>query len=119
MAANLGVLANPARSADYRARSPFKPMGIALGLIGVVVAVIALVANIVAAGDVGDGTTTRETLAWTFGLSTAAVATIKIGIGTILMGIVIRLWIQAESMKTALADLMPDAQPGERPRTAT
>ena len=108
MAVGLGMLHRPATTADFAAPSRYRSVGVAIGLIGVMLAMVGLIANIVAAGDVGEGTTTRETLAWSFGLSTTAFAAVKLGIGVILMGILLRLWMRVESMKAALPQLKPD-----------
>lgn len=105
MAARLEILRRPAATVDYTQPSRYRTVGFALGFVGVMLAVVTLIANIVAAGDVGQGADTRETLAWSFGLTTAAFGTIKLGIGTILMGVLIRAWMRAESMKVALPDL--------------
>ena len=116
MAVVLGMLHRPASTADFAAPSRYRSVGVVLGLTGVMLAIVGLIANIVAAGDVGDGLTTRETLAWSFGLSTTAFATIKIGIGAILMGITIRLWIQFEGMKAALPQLKPAVEGDAAPQ---
>jgi hypothetical protein len=115
MAARLEVLHRPAPTADYTRQSQFRAVGIAVGLIGLGLAVVALIANLVAAGDVGDGTSTRETLAWSFGLNVTAFGTIKVGIALILMGVLIRLWMRVESMKAALPQLMPSARAEANP----
>lgn len=109
MAARLELLHRPAPTADYMAQSSFRAAGIVIGLIGVMLAMIAVIGNFVAAADVGEGTSTRETLAWTFGLTTTAFGTIKFGISVILMGVLVRLWMRIESMKAALPQLQPDA----------
>ena len=116
MTVGLGMLHRRASTTDFAAPSRYQPVGVVVGLIGVMLAVVGLIANIVAASDVGDGSTTRETLAWSFGLSTTAFAAIKIGIGTILMGITIRLWIQFEGMKAALPQLKPAVEGDAAPQ---
>jgi hypothetical protein len=105
MAARLEVLARPAPTVDHTQPSRYRPVGFFLGLVGLVVATIAVIGNFVAAGDVGDGTSTRETLAWTFALTTASFGTIKLGIVVILMGVLLRAWMRVESVKAALPQL--------------
>ena len=61
-----------------------------LGVAGLMLAAVTLIANIVAADDLGGGTTTRDTLAWSFGLTTVAFGTLKFGIAAILMGVLVR-----------------------------
>jgi hypothetical protein len=116
MASGAGILRRPAATADYRSESSFRTVGTVVGLIGVVLVVAALIGNIFAAGDVGDGTSSApETLAWTFGVTTTGIGALKIGISIVLMGILIRLWMRVDSVKAALPQLMP----AERQRAAT
>ncbi len=106
MVARFEALTRPAAGLDFRKPSKQRQVGIGLAFIGVVLAVVTLIANIVAAGDVGDGTdSTRETLAWSFGLTTTAFATIKLGIAVILVGILVRLWLRVNSVKDSLPHL--------------
>ena len=65
-----------------------------------------LIANIAAANS-SDPATSAETLGWSFGLTTTAFGTIKLGIGIVLVGILIRLWLRVESVKVALGQLKP------------
>lgn len=106
MATRMEVLQRPASTADYTQPSKYRPVGFVLGAAGMMLVIVTLIASIVAAGDVGDGTTdTREVLAWSFGLTTAAFGTIKAGIVIILMGTLLRAWMRADSVKTALSAL--------------
>ena len=105
MATRIEVLRRPKATAEYARPSRYRPVGFLLGLVGIMLAMVTLIANIVAAGDVGEGASTRETLAWSFGLTTAAFGTIKFGIATILMGVLLRAWMRVESMKVALPQL--------------
>jgi hypothetical protein len=80
-----------------------------LGLLGLSLAVVTLIANFVAADNVGtDPALVRETLAWSFGLTTTAFGIIKFGIATILMGVLIRAWMRVEAAKDALPRLKVD-----------
>ncbi len=119
MAARFEVLTRPAPGRDYRAPSKQRQIGLLVALIGVGLAVVTLIANVVAAGDVGDGTSTRETLAWSFGLTTTAFGTIKLGIAIILVGILVRLWIRVHSVKEALSRLRAERNDGGVAHTGT
>ncbi|MEE8336905.1 MAG: hypothetical protein V3R95_02465 [Dehalococcoidia bacterium] len=106
MAIRLEVLQRPAATADYSRPSTYRTAGFVLGLTGLGLAIVTLFANLVAADNVGtDPTAVRETLAWSFGLTTAAFGLIKFGIATILMGVLIRAWMRVEAAKVALPQL--------------
>ena len=102
MVTRFEALTQPTVSQDYRTPSKQRSIGLLLAFIGVGLAVVTLIANIVAAGDIGDGTNTRETLAWSFGLTTTAFGTVKLGIAIILVGILVRLWLRVQSAKETL-----------------
>lgn len=109
MATRLEALRRPAATADYTQPSKYRTAGFALGLIGLGLAVVTLIANLVAADDVGkDAANVRETLAWSFGLTVTAFAMVKFGIATILMGVLIRAWMRVESAKVAMPQLRAD-----------
>ena len=114
MSSTLEVIRRPAPTADYTARSRFRPIGIALGLLGLAGATVALVANAVAAGDLD-----QSTLAWSFGAAIASFATAKLGIAVVLMGIIVRLWMRVDSVKAVLSHLKAEAEPGVEPRYGT
>lgn len=97
-----------AERTDYRKPSRFREAGVVVALIGLALAAVVLIANIVVAGD--SATERAETAAWTFGLGTTAFATVKIGIALILVGIITRLWLRVESVKASLPLLKPEAQ---------
>ena len=106
MATRLEILKRPAATADYARPSRYRVVGFTLGAIGVGLATVTLIANLVAAGDVGgDAAAVRETLAWSFGLTTVAFGTLKFGIAVVLMGVLIGAWMRVESVKAALPDL--------------
>lgn len=105
----LRLTRRPAPTVALEAPSRFPVVGIALGLGGLAAVLVALVGNVAAAGD--GGVERAETLAWTFGLATAGVATLKLGIATILMGVLVRLWLRVDSVKAALPALRPAAEP--------
>ena len=79
----------PAADADYRAPSQHRSRGLVLAFIGLVVASIAFVGNLVAVGQTG--TDQASTLAWTFGVTTTGFALIKTGIAVVLWGILMKL----------------------------
>lgn len=108
MVARFEALTVPKPGQDYRTPSKQRQIGLLLGLVGVALAVVTLIANIAAAGDVGDGTATRETLAWSFGLTTTAFGTVKLGIAIILVGILVRLWFRVQAVQEALPRLKAD-----------
>jgi len=112
VAALQAVFRRPAADADYTSRSRFRSNGVVLGVIGLMLVMAAGIGNLVAVGDVGeDGTRLRSTLAWTFGITTLGLVTLKLGIATVLMGIIVRLWMRVESVKTALLTLRKDVDP--------
>ena len=63
-------------------------------------------ANLVATD--GSGTDISTNQAWTFGVATAGLGVMKVGIALILLGIVRRLWVRVESVKVGLSKLVPD-----------
>ncbi len=94
----------PAADADYRAPSRYRSRGLVLALMGLVVASIAFVGNLVAVGQTG--TDQASTLAWTFGVTTTGFAVIKTGIAVVLWGVLMKLWLRADSIKVALPKLV-------------
>lgn len=106
MTRTLELLKRPPADADAAAPSGFRPVGIAFGLLGLTGAIVALVANATAASDLN-----ASTLAWTFGLAVAGFAAAKLGIAVTLVGILKRLWLRVDSVKTALPRLKAAAEP--------
>lgn len=104
-------LTRPAKTAEPGIRTRHRRIGFTLAAIGLVLVMVTLVANLVAAGELGDGNTSLagETLAWSFGLTTAGFGTIKLAIGIVLIGILIQLWNRVEILKRTLPDLKADA----------
>jgi hypothetical protein len=101
----------PAAGADYRAASPQRTRGIALALAGLVIATIGFIGNLVAAGH--PGAEQAASLAWTFGVTTTGFAIVKTAIAVVLWGIILKLWLRADSIKEALTALAvnPGADP--------
>ncbi len=99
----------PAPNADFTVRSRWRTAGIVAGLIGVMGAVVTLIANLVAAnGDTESSVATI--LAWSFGVTTFSFGTIKFGIALILVGVLVRLWMRVDGVKVALARLKPPTE---------
>lgn len=113
MSSLLEVVHRPPPSADYRSPSRYRTVGIAVAVVGLALAMVTLAANLAAASyleDPGGVAEAGQTLAWSFGLTTTAFATLKVGIAIILMGIVVRLWMRVDSVKAALEVLKPPAE---------
>lgn len=108
MATIVAKWVRPAVTADYRAPSATPRAGITLAVIGLLLAVITLIANIVAGSLVGDARAT-SILAWSFGLTTTAFSVIKLGIAVVLWGIIMKLWVRVESLKATLPALRGQA----------
>jgi hypothetical protein len=106
-------LKRPQPTADYTARSKFRAAGIAVGLTGLALALVPLVANLVAADEVS--ARRASTLAWSFGLNFTAFTLLKLGIAVTLMGIIVRLWMRVDGVKAALPRLKAPAEPEVEP----
>ena len=106
MTARVATLTRPKSVSDYKATTRHREVGYGLAALGLMLAAVALIANIAAANS-SDPANAAETLAWSFGVTTTAFGTIKLGIGIVLIGILIRLWVRVESVKVALTDLTP------------
>lgn len=108
----------PSAMDDYRAPSRPRTIGLAIAVVGLVLTAVAFVANLVVTGDVAG----REaTLPWSFGLTTLGFGTIKLAIGVILWGIIIKLWLRVDAIKEALPRLavLDPAKPVESGTIAT
>lgn len=108
----------PALGADDTARSRFRAAGLLLVVVGLSAAAVVLIAGLVAGGlsdDANEASTVARIGAWTFGLTPLAFATVKVAIAAILAGILVRIWMRVDSVKSALPDLTPrstgDAEP--------
>lgn len=94
----------PAASADYREASPQRSRGILLAVLGLGITTIAFFGNLAAVGQ--RGADQGSTLAWTFGITTTGFAVVKTAIAVVLWGIILKLWVRADSMSVALPKLM-------------
>ena len=90
---------------DFTAPSQERTLGIGLAGVGLILATVAFFANLNAFVVLGDGGET-SVLPWTFGLTTLAFGTIKVGIAIILIGILVRLYMRWESMAESLPRLV-------------
>ena len=109
----IGTVTRPAAGTGARARS-LRKAGLALGAVGLGVAGLGLLASI-SAGSLANAEAAIDQVAAStilaFGLATAGFATIKLGIGIILLGIVRRIWIRVDAVKMALPALIQRASP--------
>lgn len=99
MANPFTTLTRPAPGSDQREPSPHCRTGLMIGAAGLLLAMVTLIANLVAAGQIEES---GGILAWSFGLTTTAFGTVKFGIGVILIGILVRIHHRWDSMKEAL-----------------
>lgn len=99
-------LTRPAADADYQSKSGHVTLGVWLGLIGLALATVTLIANLA----VGGSEDAASTLAWSFGLTTTAFASAKVGIAVVLIGILVRLWLRVDSVKSSLPRLKAEAR---------
>lgn len=99
MANPFTTLTRPVAGSDYRESSPHRRTGLIIGAVGLGLAMVTLIANLVAGGQVEPS---AGILAWAFGLTTTAFGTVKFGIGVILVGILVRIHYRWDSMSEAL-----------------
>ena len=86
----------PSASADYREGSPYRGRGLLLAMLGLGITMIAFLGNLVAVGQ--SGVDQGSTLAWTFGVTTTGFALVKTAVAVVLWGIILKLWLRAESI---------------------
>lgn len=113
MAIAAGTLIRPPIGADYRGTSTPRSWGLFAGTAGLALAMIAFVSSLILAAAVAADVPLARVAAqdaWTFGVATAALGTLKVGIALILWGIARRLWIRVESVKAALPGLVPESR---------
>jgi hypothetical protein len=109
MAATLDKLTTPSAKTDYRVDTGHRALGLGVGAIGLVIATVVGILAVVAGIQLGDGEEVGSVLAVAFGLNTVALATLKIGIAIILIGILVRLWLRVQSIKASLPGLKADS----------
>lgn len=112
MTTRLEHLTRPEAGSAPGVRTRHRRVGYAVASAGMLIAIVSFVASLAAAGLVesGDSQLAEQTLAWNFGLNTAAFGTIKLAIAIVLTGILVRLWLRVESVKEALARLKPSVE---------
>ncbi len=103
----------PSEDADHTAPSVWRSRGIVIALLGLGIATIAFFGNLVAVGQ--SDTIQDSTLAWTFGVSTTGFAVVKTAIAVVLWGIVLKLWLRADSIKASLPALVGRASVDQTP----
>lgn len=111
MTTRFSTLTRPATGADWSQHTSHRKVGFGLALIGLMLAAVTLIANLTVAGDIGSDSA-LSTLRWSFGLTTLAFGTIKIGIAVVLVGILVRLWHRVDSVSAALPTLKAEGDGG-------
>ena len=103
----INTLTEPSAGTSASTVLPHTKRGITLGAIGLLIAMVTVAANLSAANalEAGDGVAAAKTLAWSFGLTTLAFGTAKVGIAIILVGILVRIWFRLDAIKTAMPSL--------------
>ena len=113
MTATLERIVRP--DVNYSVETGHRKTGLGIGLVALMIGMVVAGLGIYAAGLVGsagnEGTIARV-LAIAFGLNTTALVMLKAAIAVILVGILVRIWIRVESVKTSLAVLKPDSDVG-------
>jgi len=111
MAATFDRLTTPANVGDYTIDTGHSKLGLGAGLVGLMITMAVVIIGFVAANEVvnGDAESVGELVAIGFGLNTLALATLKVGIAVVLVGILVRLWLRVESVKSSLPALKADA----------
>jgi hypothetical protein len=112
MTTRIESLTRPKVGQDTSKGSSRRAVGFAIAAIGLLLAIVTLVANIGAASDLAsDPASSAQKLAWSFGLTTTAFGTLKLAIGIILTAILIGLWLRVDSVEAALPRLKAHADP--------
>jgi hypothetical protein len=105
MSTILHAVRHPSSAGAVGLASTLRSAGIALGLVGVMLVGVTLIANLAVVTDGEPGRS--ETLAWTFGLTTTGLAAVKTGIALTLIGILLRVKDRIEAVKASLPALVP------------
>jgi len=112
MTTRFDALTRPKSGDNHDAPSKHRSIGFVLAFAGLMLAAITLIANI---GAANSSTETGSTFAWSFGLTVLGFGTIKLAIGLVLVGILVRLWLRVDAVKDAAARLKPAVE-GSAPR---
>lgn len=113
MTAAMDRMTRPAADADPYAETGHRKLGLGVGVVGLLIAMVVAglaIAAVVQVGDAGSEDSIGELLAVAFGLNTVALATIKTGIAIILIGILVRLWTRVQGINNALPSLKAPTQ---------
>ncbi|MEA3501502.1 MAG: hypothetical protein U9R47_01900 [Actinomycetota bacterium] len=113
MTATLDRIVHP--DVNYSVETGHRKIGFGIGLVALMIGMVVAGLGIYAAslvGSAGDEGTLAQVLAVAFGLNTTALVMLKAAIAVILVGILVRIWIRVESVKTSLSVLKPDADVG-------
>ena len=103
MSAVLDAVRHPGSARASALPSQLRSGGLAAGLAGIALVSVALVASLAVAADGGPGR--ADTLAWTFGLTTAGFVVLKSGIALTLVGILLRVRDRIDAAKSSLPAL--------------
>jgi len=112
MTATLDRIVRP--DVNYSVETGHRKIGLGIGLVALMIGMVVAGLGIYAAslvGSAGDEGTLARVLAIAFGLNTTALVMLKAAIAVILVGILVRIWIRVESVKTSLAVLKPRSRP--------
>ncbi|MFV2065238.1 MAG: hypothetical protein ACC726_17240 [Chloroflexota bacterium] len=115
MTTYIGAVTRPAAGTGARARS-LRKIGLVLGAMGLGIATIGFLASINAgrvAGSEAAADQLATSLILAFGLATAGFASLKFGIGIILVGIVRRIWTRVDATRVALPALVQGRVQGQ------
>jgi hypothetical protein len=121
MTVAIDKLTQPASNADYTIDTGHKKLGLGIGFVGLMISMIAAILVISAGLEVADGgsaDTVGQLLTVAFGLNTLALATLKVGIGVVLVGILVRLWWRIESIKASLPAIQAEGGGTDVPKTS-
>lgn len=111
----------PATSVDPATRTHHPTTGVVVALSGMMLVIIAAFIAGAAVDSIGAGADSTSSLASAFALNTFGLGVTKLGIAVILVGIVLALWRRVDSVRAALAQLVPtsDGQPEGRTTTGS
>jgi len=111
MTATLDRIVRP--EVNYSVETGHRKIGLGIGLVALMIAMVVAGLGIYAAslvGSAGDEETLGQVLAVAFGFNTTALVLLKTAIAVILVGILVRIWIRVESVKTSLDVLKPHVE---------
>ncbi|RDI74025.1 hypothetical protein Gocc_2122 [Gaiella occulta] len=107
MIAILHSVRHPEGTGPGTLASSLRSFGVAVGLMGVALIGVTLIADLTVAAGSGSGR--AQTLAWSFGLTTAGLVMLKTALALTLVGILLRITDRIEAVKASLPALAPAA----------